>query len=363
MLGGRRLDGWRHDVWRELSSCEDAEITDRLLDFVASDRVGYRAMVPITFLGAVFGTGAGCLFLAITGGRLQFVAVALGVAVAAFVFVQGRALDGSTWRLLTAHSEPVPFYQDRPHIYDVVKSLHEACKEKPSIGREWARALASVDQQSAGMPAVPILVERLSSLDWEERFVARYLLVKSGGEAVEPLSWLLSDLSEQMRRTAEWLLQCIGKDTSDRLSRIASGLVCPKCFTRFHGHTLSVSKWVTVTYYGCRGCRRSRDYVSGEVVAVLDRDMREHEIGEGAVRVNWLADKRPIDFDRVEILDADESDVERLAVQVGNDSDEIRRVRCAGAPVIVSASCGLSENTMRILRSQFRTVEVRDERA
>ncbi len=99
-----------------------------------------------------------------------------------------------------------------------------------------------------------------------------------------------------------------------------------------------------------------------EVVAVLDAGWPEEAQREGndLLRVNWLQRQSLFDFDSVKIIQATDEEVERFAVQIGNDSDEwrcsgYRQMRCEIEP-----GCDLSENTLRLLRSTFGEVKVRE---
>jgi hypothetical protein len=74
--------------------------------------------------------------------------------------------------------------------------------------------------------------------------------------------------------------------------------------------------------------------------------------------INWLQRRELFDFSRVEIVQATDEDVERFAVQVGNDTDEWRKPRYKQIPCAVSAQCQLSENTLRILERMFGAVRV-----
>ena len=76
------------------------------------------------------------------------------------------------------------------------------------------------------------------------------------------------------------------------------------------------------------------------------------------LRVNWLSRRALFDFDEVEIIQATDEEVERFAVQVGNDTDPLRRSRYKWMRCVVRPPCRLSENTLRILGSIF--AEVRD---
>jgi len=94
-------------------------------------------------------------------------------------------------------------------------------------------------------------------------------------------------------------------------------------------------------------------------VAVLDREMaqKDLQIGE-SLRVNWLKQKALFDFDRIEIIKTDDMQAEHFAIQVGNDNDSWRRARYKKMLCQAASDCGLSENTLRILKSTFGTVEI-----
>jgi HEAT repeat protein len=109
----------------------------------------------------------------------------------------------------------------------------------------------------------------------------------------------------------------------------------------------------------CRACRRAAKLVFEvqQVVAVLDQKWSEEQTSAGGVvRGNWLVRRRLFDFDRVAILAAADEEVERFAIQVGNDTDEWRRKRYKRMVCAVARQCALSENTLRILRSTFGEV-------
>ena len=59
--------------------------------------------------------------------------------------------------------------------------------------------------------------------------------------------------------------------------------------------------------------------------AVLDEDQLPLVTRQDSVRVNWLINRQSFDFDRIEIIQASDEDIERFAMQVGNDTDEFRR--------------------------------------
>jgi hypothetical protein len=84
----------------------------------------------------------------------------------------------------------------------------------------------------------------------------------------------------------------------------------------------------------------------------------EQAENQAELQVNWLRRRNLYDFGRVEIIEATDEEVERFAVQVGNDTDEWRKPRYKQMPCIVSAQCRLSENTLRILDRMFGEVRV-----
>ena len=59
----------------------------------------------------------------------------------------------------------------------------------------------------------------------------------------------------------------------------------------------------------------------------------------------------------LEIVRATDEEVERFAVQVGNDTDSVRRPRYPHIRCTIAPECSLSTNTLRILRNSFGHVE------
>lgn len=77
------------------------------------------------------------------------------------------------------------------------------------------------------------------------------------------------------------------------------------------------------------------------------------------MQINWLARRALFDFDWVEIVQATDEDVERFAMQVGNDTDPFRRPRYPNMHCVIGPDCNLSENTLRILHRTFGEVKRR----
>jgi hypothetical protein len=77
---------------------------------------------------------------------------------------------------------------------------------------------------------------------------------------------------------------------------------------------------------------------------------------DGLLLINWSVYRALFDFDRIKIIQATDEDVERFAVQVGNDTDPFRQPRYKKMDCAIGLRCQLSENTLRILQHTFGQV-------
>lgn len=183
-------------------------------------------------------------------------------------------------------------------------------------------------------------------------------VISLGGEAVSALEQIASESSEELQAVAQQLLRDISAETQ-RLKWDNERSFCPRCLTGCVTYEVSTGWWSSLTFYGCRTCRQSREFLKGSLIAVLDSQMEAELVERQArVRVNWLRRRSLFDFHWVEIVQASDEEVERFAVQAGNDTDEWRKSRYAQMPCVVSAQCRLSENTLRILERMFGEVKV-----
>lgn len=188
-------------------------------------------------------------------------------------------------------------------------------------------------------------------------------MIAVGGKIVPSMQPFLQHNDHEVRQITIQLLQHIAIDTSQRLEYRLPILLCPDCLTRCTAHNIDVTLSKSITYYGCRLCGQSQEFLEwdGEVVAVLDNQMTANKDQENnLMRVNWLNCRVLFDFDRVEIISALDEDVERFAVQVGNDTDTTRKSRYKKMQCLVWQDCDLSENSMRVLRHTFGPVEIKD---
>ncbi len=182
---------------------------------------------------------------------------------------------------------------------------------------------------------------------------------------VEPLIAWLSNENPFVRKVACEALSSIYKTVEPRIGEI----LCRTHLTKFEQKTIQSNGVGTVSFLACRICGKSDQamFGAGEIIATIDAGMEEEFIcANGVVRGNWL--KRVdlfdfvFDFDRVEIIQASDYDVERFCIQVGNDMDGLRRKKYHRMPCIVYPQCGLSESTMNMLRARFGDVSAFDGR-
>ncbi len=188
-----------------------------------------------------------------------------------------------------------------------------------------------------------------------------------GGLAMVPLGKIIDQRGLAIPQTAPSLLQQIttslvdgiARQTGDQCANRVTNLLCPECLTRFDTHTLRLSPLKSVTYYGCRLCHQSNDFLEGPVMVVLNQPMKTPYLErDETVYLNWLNLRRPCDFNGVYIGQATDEDIERFAVQVGNDTDPRRRTRYPKIPCTISAKTQLSSNSRRILERTFGEITV-----
>jgi len=242
------------------------------------------------------------------------------------------------------------WWTPRPRPCDLEVALRVAGES------EWAQFFHRLGEWRAQGVPPDELVRALSRSTWYERLAARHALVSLGGEGIVHLEGLLRGAyGAYAQRVAAWIVRSIGRDTAARLAPHLHAHVCPRCLARCHTHWVTVPGQRPVAYYGCRSCRQTREFLFAPegVVAVLDRRMSVPVLPGRTLYVNWHARRAVFDFDRVEIRDADDDDVERFCIQIREDTDEVRRrhyrsVRCA-----VWLNCEFSENTWRILNATF----------
>ena len=181
-----------------------------------------------------------------------------------------------------------------------------------------------------------------------------------GSEAVPILQQIGEDTQDSdFKNTVTQLLRGIALQTTAGLASEADVLICLDCVTRFTIHEVKLSWLEKISYVGCRTCGQSRRYHLGQVFAVLNDQLDEETyVQQEILHVNWSRRRSLFDFDAVAIASATDEAVERFAVQVGNDTDPIRRPRYAHMRCLISDQSGISNNSLRILQNTFDNVEI-----
>jgi hypothetical protein len=317
--------------------------------------------VLVDGLGGFLSGGLGIVLLLVWGGpegRLLGL-ILMGILVGGFVFGLVGGMTGLLKgdRYAWEYRNWLWWWQEgRPHAFVLEQALDEASAQRPAVQEQWAQPRRRLEAARARRPPVEELVRILRTAAWADRFVAGHALVSRGGEAAAALRPLLADHEAgSLPGLAAHLIRDVAADTTERLEATAPRLLCARCLVRCHAHSVGLSWSDRVTYYGCRTCHQSEEWVDwpGEVVAVLDRDLGPERVEQNeTLRVNWLKHKAVFDFDRVEVVNVTDEETERFCIQVGNDRDEWRQGRYRELPCVVR--CPLEEDTQRILRDKFR---------
>lgn len=176
-----------------------------------------------------------------------------------------------------------------------------------------------------------------------------------GGKIISALQAIAINRKHILQQVVIQWLQDIEQETTNRIRDQASHMICPICLTCCTAYEIALNRRKRIKYYGCRKCSQSREFFTGKVIAVLDNTMiaEKYQSDDSTLRVNWLIRRGLFDFDEIEIVRATDEEVERFAVQVGNDTDPIRQRRYKGMQYKVLRDSYLSENTLKILQRMF----------
>jgi hypothetical protein len=182
-------------------------------------------------------------------------------------------------------------------------------------------------------------------------------LIALGGEAISTLQ-ALAAAHNPIHPLLHRLIRDIAQETTARLGQHKDHLFCATCLTCCDAISVDLGWWQTAVFHGCRTCGQSRQFLEGMVaVAVLDNQTTtELSQQHGALYVNWLLRRELFDFSEIHLIQASDEDVERFAVQVGNDTDPVRKPRYDEMRCTIAPGCELSPNTLRILEKMFAEV-------
>ncbi len=130
--------------------------------------------------------------------------------------------------------------------------------------------------------------------------------------------------------------------------QLVGQLICCPIF----GH----HEWDNITIYGCKPCDNNRELLKRleQVVLVLDSALKEkYTLTEVQLRVNWHHYESLTEFDRLEVIDTNDYEVERWLTQLLNQSTPPQRAAYKQVTYTVHPTCTLSENTHCLLQEYF----------
>ena len=258
-------------------------------------------------------------------------------------------------------ANPIILFSQRPYAHEVERALYGICTVQSGAKYVWEKRLRRLKGAKRKSTSLKKVMANLEDHHWLERFIARHVLVYRGGEAIDHLLVLALDAPSDLYETIIWLIESICAETTERLAQATDEWLCPNCLMRCDIHKIDRPQQRDLSFYGCRFCGRSRDLLPipiGNVIARLETNWMDFYKQEGGrLYGNWLGLRELFDFDTVEIVQATDEDVERFAVQVGNDTDSFRKPRYEEMQCTVK--CKLSKNTLRILEKMFGQVELR----
>ncbi len=259
---------------------------------------------------------------------------------------------------------PFNSLEGRPFTTEVELALKQACHELPHIPGTWPHLLQVIEHKQQDPGPVDKAIESLDSYEWTTRFAACYALIAMGAVAIEPLAQMSPNKFGPVPNLSRWLLKSIAFESTTRLSAKSSQLMCGNCLVRrcsLHNHD-NFLKTIDVDYYACSYCGQSREFADIQCVTVLDSIQNcTVNYTNNCLRIYWPIYATPFDFDWVEIINATDEEVERFAVHVGNDTDDVRQPKYKEMTCYLSPTCQLSLNTQRILENTFGQIEVLDE--
>lgn len=131
-------------------------------------------------------------------------------------------------------------------------------------------------------------------------------------------------------------------------------LFCPVCLRRFSDFTIKLSFFKKLKYCTCRICGGEK-YIDNirEIVAVLDNHMGHFIVVEDDILyINWFLKRKPIDLDRVKVVDASDEEIIEFINTIKNDPDRNRGWKLR---MDINDECreSLKKNTLKLLRKNF----------
>jgi len=218
----------------------------------------------------------------------------------------------------------------------------------------WKDVMITLDQWEKDPPSA-VMLSSVNSQDWKDALSARFIIAVNGAKSMLPLADFAASCSGKDRKQILELMRFICEETKRALGKSGS-IFCSHCFILPSPH-----KALRFTYYSCQHCNRNRHFISAPngVIAIIDQNMQKDKIvRDGALFVNWIKHGRIFDFDRVEIINATDNDIDKFVLQVESDVDDYRKPRYKKMTVNIHPGCQLSRNSIMNLEMAFGKVVV-----
>ena len=120
----------------------------------------------------------------------------------------------------------------RPYAHEIEAALYLACKVRGGARFVWEKRLERLEVAKQKPTLASKLIARLEDHHWLERFIARQVLLYRGGEVIRTLQTLALRDKGELGLLAQWLVESIAVDTTERLAKIADRLIWPALFGR-----------------------------------------------------------------------------------------------------------------------------------
>ena len=142
-------------------------------------------------------------------------------------------------------------------------------------------------------------------------------------------------------------------NTFDTQRQKADKYLCTEHLARFRRYIHEGNR-----YLACRICKQTHLSIKvSKVVLVIDSSMDVlYSRNDDTYFVNWLAHRRRMDFDSVEIGTCSEDFITDFCIEMGNDTDSYRNQKYATASCYLRPGSTLSIKAMNLLRTQFKKV-------
>ncbi len=271
-----------------------------------------------------------------------------------------RAEDNAYHIRLTVSTQSVQSQRKAPAIEEfteVVNELHEHINKKiQGIVTGDAKQIQYEQFQIVNhKPTLQFLFNSLTTI-----LNAYPELEHLGGKAILALQPVITDKNHCLQPLLKQWAEKIAYKTAT-LKPNLDHLTCQQCLASCTKHELELG-WAfdTITYYGCRTCHHSNNfYPTDTVVAVLDSQMIDTvDYKNNILRVSWFTRRTDFDFSAVEIVNATDEEIERFAIQIGNETDGSRQARYKTMLCLVSAQAKVSPNSLKVLQHFFGQVTV-----